>query len=208
MLGTLSGSYILWLLSMETFYGISITHSLCPKHTACQEKNGWRGGGYRKPNLKKQEEAETSQFMEDLHLVFQPKLFPFISLDFFKLANTLDPGENTWGKTKKNENKAMHISVTCTIALTGSGCLSGWMNCGLFLVLSIWSRGLLSSSISGHLGLLVTVLFLCCHTIQNESCRSHHPRKILKMRGYVERVPRDPFQKRVSVYLGLPTLRT
>lgn len=88
---------------METFYGISITHSLCPKHTACQEKNGWRGrggGGIEEAKLKKQEEAETSQFMEDLHLVFNG-LFPFISLDFFKLANTLDPGGKHVGKNKK-----------------------------------------------------------------------------------------------------------
>lgn len=61
---------------------------------------GGGGGGIEEAKLKKQEEAETSQFMEDLHLVFNG-LFPFISLDFFKLANTLDPGGKHVGKNKK-----------------------------------------------------------------------------------------------------------
>ena len=50
--------------------------------------------------LKKQEKAETSQFMEDLHLVFNG-FSRFISLDFFKLATTLDPGGKHMGKNKQ-----------------------------------------------------------------------------------------------------------
>lgn len=114
--------------------------------------------------------------MEDLHLVFNG-FFPFISLDFFKLANTLDPGGKHVGKNKKNENKAMRISVTCTIALTGSGCLSGWMNCGLFLItlhLEPWPAFFFNFWSFGPAG---DCFVLCCHTIQNESCRSRHPRK-------------------------------
>ena len=54
--------------------------------------------------LKKQAKAETSQFMEDLHLVFNG-FSRFISLDFFKLANTLDPGGKHMGKNKKLKTK-------------------------------------------------------------------------------------------------------
>lgn len=71
------------------------------------------------------------------------------------------------------------------------------MNCGLFFI-------------TVHLELLLALFsnfwsfwpdgdcfVLCCHIIQNESCRrSHHPRKkYLENRGYVERVPHDPFWK-------------
>lgn len=71
-----------------------------------------------------------------------------------------------------------------------------------FSLLSIWSCGLLSSSISGHLGLLVTVLFYAAILYRMKAAAAAtQERKILKMRGYVERVPRDPFQNRVSVFI-------
>lgn len=102
-------------------------------------------GGTEEAKLKKQEKAETSQFIEDLHLVFNG-FFHFISPDFFKLANKLDQGGKHMGKNKvttatkkqktkkqtkktpknkkrKNPNKAVQISVTCTIALIWSLCL-------------------------------------------------------------------------------------
>lgn len=167
------------------------------------------GGGIEEAKLKKQEKAETSQFMEDLHLVFNG-FFHFISLDFFKLANTLDPGGKHMGKNKKNENKAMRISVTCTTALIGSWCLSGWMNCGLFFItlhlelrpalfINFWSFGPAGDC-----------FVLCCHIIQNESCCSHRPRK---NNPESERLcwkgsPRPLPESSECVYLCLPTLQT
>ena len=62
------------------------------------------GGGTEEAKLKKQEKAETSQFIEDLHLVFNG-FFHFISPDFLKLANTLDPGGKHMGKNKTTKTK-------------------------------------------------------------------------------------------------------
>lgn len=62
--------------------------------------------------LKKQEKAETSQFMEDLHLVFNG-FFRSISLDFFKLANTLDPGGKHMGKTKNRKQSHANLCDLC-----------------------------------------------------------------------------------------------
>lgn len=64
---------------METFYGISITHSLSSEHIACQ-KNG-AGRGSEEAKLKKQEKAETSKFIEDLHHGFKG-FFHLIFPDF------------------------------------------------------------------------------------------------------------------------------
>ena len=70
-------------------------------------------GGTEEAKLKKQEKAETSQFIEDLHLVFNG-FFHFISPDFFKLANKLDQAGKHMGnnkvttatkKKKKNKKK-------------------------------------------------------------------------------------------------------
>lgn len=158
-------------------------------------------GGIEEAKLKKQEKAETSQFMEDLHLVFNG-FFHFISLDFFKLANTLDPGGKHMGKNKKTKTKPCGSLWLVQQLLLGPGVWVAEWTVVCFSLLSIWSCGLLCSSISGHLGLLVTVLFYAAILYRMKAAAATaQERTILKMRGYVERVPRDPFQNRVSVFI-------
>lgn len=163
---------------METFYGISITHFLYSKHTACQKYDGGEAGGCREKretNLQKQEGTD-----KWIHLRFTP-CFQSFSFNFpwlFKLANTLIRKENTWGKQKPNKQKnAVQISVTCTIALISSLCLNIWMNCGLFFITPHLERLLALFSNFWSFWLDDDCFVVGCHIVQNESWCSHHPRK-------------------------------
>lgn len=163
---------------METFYGLSITQSLCSKHIACWKKKKKKAGGggwYRGSQLKKQEEAETRKFIEDLHLVFNGFFHWIFPSFFFKLAKILGPRGETHGEkqktpTKPNQtkHKAVQLSVTCMRARIWSSWRSLWMNSGLV-------------SITLHLELLPALFsdfwsfwpdgdcfVLCCHIRQNE----------------------------------------
>ena len=103
----------------------------------------------------------------------------------------------------------MQISVTCTIALLGPGVWVAEWTAVCFSLLSIWSCGLLCSAISGHLGLLVTVLFYVAILYRMKAAAATtQERTILKTRGYVERAPHDPFRNREWVCLSGPAYRT
>lgn len=56
---------------------------------------------------------------------------------------------------------------------------------------------------------MVTVLFYVAILYKMKAAAATtQERTILKTRGYVKRVPHDPFRKRECVYLGLPTVHS
>lgn len=71
-----------------------------------------------------------------------------------------------------------------------------------FSLLSIWSRGLLSSSISGHLGLLVTVLFYAAILYRMKAAAATtQEKKNPENERLCWKSSQDPFQKEVSVFI-------
>lgn len=140
--------------------------------------------------------------MEDLHRVFNG-FFPFISLDFFKLANTLDPGGKHMGKNKKKW-KQSHAYLCDLYNSAYWVRVFEWLN-------ELWSVSHYSPSGAVACFLLQFLVIWACwwlfcfmlpyYTEWKLPQPPPKKKKILKMRGYVERVPRDPFQNRVSVFI-------
>lgn len=99
-------SHILWLLGMETFYGISITHSLCSKHIACQ-KNGRereQGSTQRKPNLKIRKRQRQVNSLK-IYTLFSMLSFHVIFPDLLSQHIHQKREGNTWGKTENSKTK-------------------------------------------------------------------------------------------------------
>lgn len=128
-------------------------------------------------------------------------------LDFFKLANTLDPR-----KIQKQKKWKQSHAYLCDLYTALTGSVLEWLNeSGVcFSLLSIWSR---ACFLLQFLVIWACWWLFCFYAAILYRMKLPQPppkkEKILKMRGYVERVPRDPFQKRVSVFIwAWPTLRT